>query len=183
MCTTASVSSRQQSDWLIAAWLAGWWLAGGFSWRWGVCLASCHYLAALPPRPPHPAPSTAPCALPCTQPAVNRRMDEWVSLDNFNLDTVCPPEPAEPGEGGRTRGQKRKVDDDHRWGHVGIGWCMWVGLCGRCGVRVAFGQQHGGLLLVNRPLARPARPARPHAAALAARLRPRPCPALQRGGG
>lgn len=104
--------------------------------------------------------------------AVNRRMDEWVPLDNFNLvrpagwaaaagccnacsalcwwhrpwqwgcvahrplllhtsclpvdwvgchvllnclqDTVCPPEPAEPGDGGRTRGQKRKVDDDHR---------------------------------------------------------------------
>ncbi|KAL4423134.1 hypothetical protein ABPG77_004817, partial [Micractinium sp. CCAP 211/92] len=43
----------------------------------------------------------------------NRRMDEWVALDNFNLDTVCPPEPPEPGEGGRTRNQKRKVDDDH----------------------------------------------------------------------
>lgn len=42
-------------------------------------------------------------------------MDEWVPLANFNLDTVCPPEPPEPGEGGRTRGQKRKVDDDHRW--------------------------------------------------------------------
>lgn len=41
-------------------------------------------------------------------------MDEWVALDNFNLDTVCPPEPPEPGEGGRTRNQKRKVDDDHR---------------------------------------------------------------------
>lgn len=46
----------------------------------------------------------------------NRRMDEWVELSNFNLDTVCPPEPPEPGEGGgggRTRNQRRKVDDDH----------------------------------------------------------------------
>ena len=47
-------------------------------------------------------------------------MDEWVPLANFNLDTVCPPEPADPGDaaggaaGGRTRNQKRKVDDDHR---------------------------------------------------------------------
>lgn len=49
-------------------------------------------------------------------------MDEWVELSNFNLDTVCPPEPPEPGEGGgggRTRNQRRKVDDDHRWM---VGW-------------------------------------------------------------
>lgn len=65
-------------------------------------------LASAPIIIPPPSSSQPP------RPAVNRRMDEWVPLDNFNLDTVCPPEPAEPGEGGRTRNQKRKVDDDHR---------------------------------------------------------------------
>ena len=67
-----------------------------------------------------------PSLLPPPPTAVNRRMDEWVSLDNFNLDTVCPPEPPEPGEGGRTRNQKRKVDDDHRWaGPIGCYWGCW----------------------------------------------------------
>lgn len=42
----------------------------------------------------------------------NRRMDEWVALSNFNLDTVVPPEPEPPGDG-RTRGQKRRLDDEH----------------------------------------------------------------------
>ena len=51
------------------------------------------------------------CPLPAPA-AVNRRMDEWVELGNFNLDTVVPPEP-EPAGDGRTRGQKRKVDEDH----------------------------------------------------------------------
>ena len=77
-------------------------------------------------------PRTHPC-LPAPAPApgaVNRRMDEWVPLANFNLDTVCPPEPPEPGEGGRTRNQKRKVDDDHRWGWGGGGEGVKEG-CGR----------------------------------------------------
>ena len=38
-------------------------------------------------------------------PAVNRRMDEWVPLKNFNLDTVIPPLVEPEGEGGRCVGQ------------------------------------------------------------------------------
>lgn len=33
--------------------------------------------------------------------AVNRRMDEWVPLKNFNLDTVIPPLVEPDGDGGR----------------------------------------------------------------------------------
>ncbi|GAB4822189.1 hypothetical protein N2152v2_009235 [Parachlorella kessleri] len=44
---------------------------------------------------------------------LNRRMDEWVPLKNFNLDTVVPPLVEPEGEGGRTRNQKRKVEDEH----------------------------------------------------------------------
>lgn len=40
----------------------------------------------------------------------NRRMDEWVTVDNFNLDTVVPPEPADPNDKSRS---KRKADEEH----------------------------------------------------------------------
>lgn len=44
----------------------------------------------------------APQAPPMPQPAaVNRRMDEWVPLKNFNLDTVIPPLVEPDGDGGR----------------------------------------------------------------------------------
>lgn len=101
------------------------------------------------PCPPPPPPA-------CCRPAVNRRMDEWVPLDNFNLDTVCPPEPAEPGEGGRTRGQKRKVDDDHRWGRAwlaagwGRGWQAGWGLVLLAAQQGASGEQ-AGLARSNQP--------------------------------
>jgi len=38
----------------------------------------------------------------------NRRMDEWVTEDHLNLDTVIPPEPVDPNDK-----KKRKVEDDH----------------------------------------------------------------------
>lgn len=82
------------------------WLGVGVDcWRGWPGMVGCCCPAAAPHTSPHPLPPTRP---------VNRRMDEWVGLDNFNLDTVAPPEPADPADAGRTRGQKRKVDDDHR---------------------------------------------------------------------
>ncbi|KAK2079808.1 nucleoside triphosphate pyrophosphohydrolase ham1 [Prototheca wickerhamii] len=51
----------------------------------------------------------------------NRRMDEWVSLENLDLNTVILPEPVDAADKhrfssllfARTRQQKRKVDEEH----------------------------------------------------------------------
>ena len=40
----------------------------------------------------------------------NRRMDEWVELDNLNLDTVIPPEPIDPND---PKSKKRRMEEEH----------------------------------------------------------------------
>ncbi|KAK9867820.1 hypothetical protein WJX84_004712 [Apatococcus fuscideae] len=47
---------------------------------------------------------------------LNRRMDDWMRLEDVDLASVDPPEDLGPTPGdpsGRTRNQKRKVDDSH----------------------------------------------------------------------
>jgi histone acetyltransferase MYST1 len=49
-------------------------------------------------------------------------MDEWVPLDNFDLATIVPPEPPEPGERARGGGQaRRRPGEEHSSSESGEG--------------------------------------------------------------